>query len=248
MQKRSFYHQQSYAEQYDTDRFGKSFGQILEDLETQTFLSLISGSKGVILDIGAGTGKLSLAFSRGAYSIISIDGSLEMLKIARAKAREQGLKFHPIICDAHRLCFRDNSFTAVVSSRVLMHLTDIKTVFTELCRVAEFMVVDFPPVLAFSGIDSLYRRIKSRFTSETQCYNVFFVRNIIRELERCGFSVVDLQKRFFLPFAFHRWVDRPKLTLGIEKACQGLGLVRLFGSPVTIKATKQAVHSRLRSI
>jgi len=238
MDKRSIYHQRWYAKEYDEDRFGEAFGRYLHDQEVETFLSMIDGPRGRVLDVGTGTGKLSLPLMLQSRRVISVDLSSEMLRITRSKAEKQGMILRSAICDVHNLCFRDNTFECAISSRVLMHLGDWKKGLSELCRVAQVVVVDFPPLQGFSGLDSLFKRFISRFSTGTQKYRAFYIRSIIRELLRHNFLIVELKRHFFLPIAFHRWLNRPNLSLRIEQICRLLGLTKLFGAPVTVKAIK----------
>jgi ubiquinone/menaquinone biosynthesis C-methylase UbiE len=240
MHKQSIYLERWYANEYDDDRFGGVFGRHLHDQEVETFLSMVDGSLGTILDVGAGTGKLSLPLIRRSRQVTSADFSAEMLGIARRKADRQNVALKPITCDAHHLCFQDKTFGCVVSSRMLMHLADWKQGLSELCRVAQdVVVIDFPPLLSFSGLDSLFKRCKSFFVSDVKTYKAFLTSSIVRELQTHHFRVVMLKREFFLPVAFHRWLNRPQLSLRIEKLCRLLGLAWLLGAPVTIKAIRE---------
>ncbi len=236
--KKSIYHQGWYAQEYDKDRFGKAFGSYLHDQEVETFLSMTEGYQGRVLDVGAGTGKLSLPLIWQTRLVISSDSSLEMLNIARGKAEKEGLMLKPVICDAHHLCFRDKTFECVISSRVLMHLGDWEKGLSEFCRVAQVVVVDFPPLQGFSGLGSFFKRFISRFSVGTQKYRAIPIRSIMRELVRNDFRIVAVKKHFFMPITFHRRLNRPQLSLRVEKFFRQLGLLSLMGAPVTVKAIK----------
>ena len=239
MAKKSVYLDQYYASEYDQDRFGGLFGKYLHDCEVETFLSMVNGSSGRILDVGAGTGKLSLSLMRRSHNVTSLDSSGEMLQAAKAKAESEGMNLKFVICDAHKLCFKENAFTCVVSSRVLMHLTDWKGGLSEFCRVAKCVMIDFPPLISFSGLHSIFRRGKSILNLVSQPYNAYLVSAIIQEFQKHNFDIVAIKRDYFLPIAFHRWLGHPRFSLLLEKMCKCIGLVRLLGSPVTVKAVKQ---------
>ena len=140
MDKRSIYHQKFYAEQYDEDRFGGSFGHFLHDIEIETFLSLLDSSYNYVLDVGAGTGKLSIPLSLQYENVLVLDFSPEMIKVAIINAKKRGIELKTIVCDSQRLCFNDKTFDCVVSSRMLMHLTDWRKGIAELCRVSKTLL------------------------------------------------------------------------------------------------------------
>ena len=165
MYKHTLYHKSWYAEEYDNDRFGGSFGQYLQHQEVEIFKSMINGAGGKILDVGAGTGKLSLSFMRQSRQVVSIDASSEMLKLARRKAEKEDMYLRAVICDAQHLCFRDNAFESVVSSRLLMHLADRKQGLAEFCRVAGVSRGAITPRLnsGMTGDEAMVDYRKSRY-------------------------------------------------------------------------------------
>lgn len=239
MHRESIYHQEWYADQYDKEKFGAAFGRYLYDQEVEGYLSLIDNRHRKVLDVGTGTGKLSLPLLSQSRHVVSSDASPEMLRIAKTKALRKGMALKTIVCDAHSLSFEDNEFDCVVCSRTLMHLVDWRKGISELCRVSrDAVVLDFPPLLSFGFPGALIRRVKSLFAPGTQTYNVFSTGSVVRELKRNGFRVVVQRKQFFLPLAFHRWLDRPLLSRRIEGACRMIGLVGALGAPVTLKSVR----------
>ncbi len=237
MREESIYQHRSCAEEYDEDRFGGSFGRFLRDREVETFLSMMGKSQGSVLDVGAGTGKLSLPLLLRSRQVFSIDSSVEMIRIACRKADREGVFLRPVICDAHHLCFRDHTLDCVVSSRVLMHLTDWRKALADLSRVSKGMVVvDFPALWSFSGVDSLLKRGMRLIQADTRTYRAFRVSSVVRELEKNNFRIVEMRRQFFLPLAVHRRLENVALSRRIERVCEMLGLVRLLGSPIVLKA------------
>lgn len=235
----SRYDQRDYAEEYDQDRFGGGFGKVLERQEIDLFVELLEGCEGALLDAGSGTGKLSLALLDRGWKVTSTDLSLEMLRVARLKAG--ALKPLASICDMQALAFKDRAFCCAISSRALMHVKDWRAAVGELCRVSSRAVVfDFPPRYSSSGLDALRLRLPSlRPGKRKYRYRTYLLREIAGELEKQGFTVVEARRTFLLPVLLHRWLDRPGLSARIERFCAGLGLVRWFGAPVTVKAVRK---------
>ena len=79
--------------------------------------------------------KTALA-ARGAR-VTGLDASAEMLRVAKARARERGVEAAFEEGDAHRLPYEDRAFSCAISLRVLMHTPDWRMCLGELCRVAD---------------------------------------------------------------------------------------------------------------
>lgn len=237
MAKNAVYKIEDFVQEYDKDRYGGSFGQYLENLEVETYLSMISPGSEIILDLGAGTGKLSIPLILNSKNVLSADYSLHMLKIARLKSHELNIELNAVMSDAHCLCFKARTFDCVVSSRLLMHLTDWKKGINEICRVSRNeLIIDLPSNFSFASLDLLFKRIKRIFLPDTQVYSNYSIRKVTEEIEKNGFQVVQTRKGFFIPLTFHRWFNNPKISNKIEIIFRSFYITELFGNPVTIKA------------
>ncbi len=236
---------QQYADSYDQDRFGTAFGRYLQDREVAQFLSMLDGLSGRTLDLGCGTGKLSIALLQRRRAVISADLSREMLRVLDSKARAAGVRPIRVVCDAHNLPFRDGAFECVVSSRMLMHVADWRRALLEACRVtSRAIVVDFPPRRSLSGLAFVVKRGVRRVTGGGLSPAAIPTTRALQELERHGVSVVTSSREFFLPVALHRRLDRPAVSARIEGVCRRFGLVGLLGAPVTVMAMRQS-HDRV---
>jgi malonyl-CoA O-methyltransferase len=103
-------------------------------------LELIRLNPAVVLDIGAGTGRLSATLSRryGAARVISCDLSLRMLQQARGRASllSRLRRRQAFVCaDAESLPCADASADLVVSNLVLQWCNDIDRALAEFRRV-----------------------------------------------------------------------------------------------------------------
>jgi len=75
-----------------------------------------------LLDLGCGTGGMSIAATREYKRVVGVDVALRWLVMASLRLEEEGASV-PLICaNAESLPFRENVFDAVVSDAVLEHV------------------------------------------------------------------------------------------------------------------------------
>ena len=87
-----------------------------------------------ILEIGAGIGINAFDMAQRGAEMVIIDFALFRLEQAEALAAAAGLKITAIAMDAHALGFPDESFDAIYTKSVMIHL-DIDRVIPEIKRV-----------------------------------------------------------------------------------------------------------------
>ncbi|MFA5411507.1 MAG: methyltransferase domain-containing protein [Candidatus Omnitrophota bacterium] len=113
-----------WSNEYDTTLGSISFHRGLLEL-----VARLSGVKDndTVLDIGCGTGLLSLKLLQAAdCSIVGVDSSKEMLSVLKTKIDRLKLGRNIVykLMDASSLEFKDNSFDIVASTVTLHHLQD----------------------------------------------------------------------------------------------------------------------------
>jgi SAM-dependent methyltransferase len=239
------------AERFDGLRFSGPIGRLIAETQEQqiaAFLAPVAGRR--ILDVGTGTGRAAIALAKRGAIVTGVDASAEMLEVAERRAKASASHgpvatvVHPVTFvrgDAHRLDFPDRSFDAVVCLRVLMHTPDWRASLRELCRVArDRVVVDYPSLWSAAAIQAVARRLTHRFDKSVEAYRVFSPRAIARALRAEGFEVAGQHRQFVLPIALHKRVNSEAWTRRIEGTMERTGLMRAFGSPVTIVAERCA--------
>ena len=90
--------------------------------------------KAKILDAGCGTGQLSMPLINSGHSVVGVDVSEAMLDIARNKLiPAYDARFE--VGDVRSLKYPDNTFDAIVASKLFQHIGHWETAVDELIRV-----------------------------------------------------------------------------------------------------------------
>ena len=91
-------------------------------------------ASGSILDVGCGTGQVSLSLAAKGYEVTGIDISAPMIALARSKLHP-AWRARYLVGDARCIDAADKSFDAAVVSKLLQHVQDWRQVCRELVRV-----------------------------------------------------------------------------------------------------------------
>ncbi len=231
------------ARTFDNRRFSGPIGELIATSQARVLANMVGRiNDREMLDVGTGTGRAAFILALGGAKVTAVDASEEMLAIARQRAAEQMLstiKFQR--GDAHALDFADRSFDVVVSFRMLMHTPQWKRCVAELCRVAErLVVVDYPSATSVALFESLARRGMHAAGMTTEPYRVFTHKTITQAFDRNGFRIRSVHRQFVLPIAFHKAIRSRRFTLWSENLLDHAGLLKPFGSPVTLVAERCA--------
>jgi 2-polyprenyl-3-methyl-5-hydroxy-6-metoxy-1,4-benzoquinol methylase len=228
------------ARTFDERRFGGPIGELVAAQQAAVLLRFLSPRPGqTILDVGTGTGRGAFLLADAGATVTGVDASEEMLAVARARAGAHPARIDFRQGDAHALEFKDRSFDAAVSLRVLMHTPRWRTCVAELCRVARHHVVlDFPSARSSALVQSVGRKVVHGLGGKTEPYRVFLDRQIAGALAEHGFRVRSIDRQFVLPIALHKAIGAPLFTRSSERLLEQIGALRAFGSPVTILAER----------
>ena len=92
---------------------------------------------GKILDVGCGTGFISLLLAQIGCDVIAIDNNVAMLKEAEKTSEELGFsnKITFMLKDAASMDFTDNTFDAVISRHAFWLFNNPKKVYREWYRI-----------------------------------------------------------------------------------------------------------------
>lgn len=171
-------------------------------IKGQLIAQMKIGGSQKILDVGSGTGTLSLMIKKQhpQLEVFGIDPDPQIIEIARGKAARAGLKIDFCQGFASRLPYPDNSFDGVVSSFVIHHLKqdDKIRAFKETYRVlkpnGELHIADFGKphhtlVRAISFVMQNFEEVKDNIQGSLPLM-----------MSEAGFVGVEVSKNFMTIF------------------------------------------------
>jgi ubiquinone/menaquinone biosynthesis C-methylase UbiE len=228
------------AQSFDQRRFGGPIGELVASEQARILMSFVGEIRDrSVLDVGTGTGRAALLMARAGARVTAVDASEEMLAIARRRAVDDSLPIVFSVGDVHDLGFENRSFDVAVSLRVLMHAMSWQKSVAELCRVSKHLVIfDYPSATSVAALQAAVRRLTYALGVRTEPYRVLTRQAVTRQLDKSGFRIRSIHRQFFLPIAFHKAIGSQRVTVALEGIFHKLGLVRLFGSPVTLVAER----------
>ena len=146
----------SWAGVYD-QVYESSFGEMYKDLTkiTVDFVKANSPFGSRILDIGAGTGRMSIPLSELGYQITAVDASKEMLNVLKAKDIDNKIEmYHSKLQDLPL----DKNYDAVLCVfSVFCYITEWHELtiaiekLSAMVKPGGFAFIDIPSYFAFSG-------------------------------------------------------------------------------------------------
>ena len=141
--------------------------------------------------------------------------------------------------DAPPARFPTATSTLVVAFRLLMHTPQWKRCLAEMCRVSDrLVIIDYPSATSFALLESWARRVAQTIGLRTEAYRVFTQGTIAAALEQNGYRIRSMHRQFVLPIAFHKIFGSRRFTLWSERVLDRIGLLKPFGSPVTLVAER----------
>lgn len=237
---KAVYARSDVAERFDAER---RIGQddFVYRWEVDHFLGqarrLMGGNApGSVIDVGAGTGKLSLAFARLGWRVTAFDHSDAMLAQLVRKAEAEGLT---IACRTGDIRDLESEIAGerhdvAVSSRVLMHVADPASMIAGMvAAVDRGVVLDAPRRLSPNRL-----LVAARTLAGGEVYRCFDDAFLTGTLARHGADTLDLVRMFTLPISLHVKLRRPALSGCLEAA---LAPLRGVASTAFVTARRRSV-------
>lgn len=192
------------AHDYDKTRWeGK--GQFIDHMQKELLFDILNkcGTKKStkILDIGAGTGRFVIPFSKMGFDTYGIDISQKMLDVIINKT-EKIQNLHLYNANAKNIPFQDNFFDFVTSYRVIIHIPDYEKVIQEVYRVLKpngYAIIEFNNKYSISSFGKLLRSFRRifGFPEETDT-QIVSQSMLIQSFNDIGFEVEKIYPQFFI--------------------------------------------------
>ena len=99
---------------------------------------------------------------------------------------------------------------------------------------------DYPSRWSAAALEAAARYALVWVLPKIEAYRVFSSRAVRAVLMDEGFRLAGEHRQFVLPIALHKWIGSETWTRRIEGRLARAGLLRLFGSPVTVVAERCA--------
>lgn len=177
------------------DRIGKYYNETRRAdpyLAERFYRLLAPHQKGKYLDIGCGTGNYTVALSEKGLSMIGVDPSTEMLKVAKARTDQIEWK----IGRSESLALKDVSIEGIVACLTIHHWSELEKSFSELNRVlklaGKLVIFTSTPV----QMDGYWLKVYFPEMIKRSARQMPKLKNVRNELKTSGFEILDTEKYF----------------------------------------------------
>ncbi len=169
-----------------------------------------------VLEVGAGSGRDTLALARAGAEAVVLDYAPTSLELVERQAREQGVVVHLVRADALAMPFRAGAFDVVFHQGLLEHFRDPRPLLAENARVAARggrVIVDVPQTFhPYTAMKQVLIALNAWFAGwETQ----FTPGALERLLRESGLTVKRTYGEWMVPGLWYR-VLREVLKRGVR--------------------------------
>lgn len=249
------------AAAYDTYDYpsyweGREYEHLAEVLAIKAFLKKIPKIK-VVLDIGAGFGRLSQSYIYRAKKIILSDPSARLLKIARRSLKNENVRFIQSRLENLPEKIKSSKVDLVILVRVLHHIENPDNAFSIVYKLLSdkgYLILEYPNKEHWKS--SINEILKGNFTFPLDIFPkdirsekskrkgtlpfVNYHPDVIKEkLESHGFKVVETRSVSNIRSPFIKKIFSTQTLLFIEKYLQKPFSNIKFGPSIFILAQKR---------
>lgn len=219
-------------------RFTGAAGRYFLDMQNQGLEHLMGNlASASVLEVGGGHGQLVPTLLRLGCDV-TLFGSHESTH-TRVRDAHPDADISYATGDVLNLPFADRSFDVVVAVRLISHIAAWERLLEEFCRVSRHsVIIDFPSWRSLNALTPMLFPFKKSIEGNTREYSSFFPSRLAAACRRNGFVVQASYSQFFLPMFLHRGLAGARWLQTGERAFRSVGLTRLFGSPILIRADR----------
>jgi ubiquinone/menaquinone biosynthesis C-methylase UbiE len=232
-------------EQWDAIDYGSWFlskrGRVVDVFEKNSLLQAIQGKHyDTMLDVGIANGRQAETYYPFINKLVGIDISPKQLEYAKETTDKLKINAEFFVCsDASKLDFPDNSFDAIICTRVLQHVYDWKAALRDFHRVlkpgGDLYLLTYNRFSIY-GIGKWLQHVfvndkKGRFVNPI---------NITRELKKSNFKIEYYAGALISQISAFPMFTIPMtkgLHSGLEKLCRTAPF-KYLGERQTIRSKK----------
>lgn len=222
-------------------RFSGVAGQwLLKKQQTLTQEHLLALKTKKVLDVGGGHAQ-NVEPIEALDIPLTITGSDPICQNRVTElSRSQNTRF--MLGDLNKLPAADQSYSTVISYRIVSHMLDWRGFIDELTRVSSnAIIIDFAAKRSINWFSELAYLLKRGKEGDTRRYNVLAEADVTAAFAKNGFVLKKRSPQFFFPMAIHRALKNPKLSNALELLAYYTGLNFLFGSPIISTYQRESV-------
>lgn len=180
-------------------------GSLCDRLEKEGVFALVK-PKGLVLDVGCGTGNYTLELAKRGARAVGIDSLFDMALFAKTKAKKQGLKAHFVVGRGEAMPFKNHVFDGALSITTLCFASNAKMAVDEIKRVVKpegYVVLGELNKLSYWAV---LRRIKALFKESIYSEaRVFSLRKLKGLLEEAGVKNLKWSSCLYFPPIDSEW-------------------------------------------
>jgi SAM-dependent methyltransferase len=196
----------------EIDEVYSNEGRIRRELER---VAALAGKR--VLEVGAGSGRDALDCGAAGATVVTLDYTMESLRIVRELAARQGQEIGLVCADATRMPFADGALDVVYHQGLMEHFRDPRPLLDENRRVLRrggLLLVDVPQRFHIYTILKHMLILAGRWFAgwETE----YSIGELKRLVEQGGCAVRHAYGDWMVPGLFYRAARRGLLALGIR--------------------------------
>jgi len=175
---------------YDTDE------NPLIYLEEKVVLKLIDKVKNKkVLDVGCGTGRISIKLLKKGAKVFGIDVSNKMLQKARDKTKKYRDRCEFKIASLYKIPYKKQDFDFVICSLVLSHIKNLDKAISEMSRVLKrngiMIISDLHPYAILQGAATTFFRGKKMYRIKNY---VYLFEDLFKSFRKNKLKIVDVKE------------------------------------------------------